>query len=313
MRTGTLMLGAVAAGLTALAVSTQATGDEPATGAAPDIQVEHFIGRVILVNGPETSLVVDDGEGIMKSPTIRETRTRYTVEGHGKRGPRNCRKRNGSLQMTWDGKMHPLEAFPTLTITAPDAISLAIELEGGEIDIANTSNLTLDFDGCGDGVIGDVADTLTVRIDGSADLSGGRASELDARIYGSGDMELGAITGYADLEIDGSGDMEFDSVGGGMDLKIDGSGDVSLGAIFGPVDIDINGSGDVEMDGGYASNLSIRIDGSGDVHMDGDVDAVSVLLKGSGGVYVARSNGIPDVRRSGSGDVQIGGRSYGHD
>ena len=53
--------------------------------------------------------------------------------------------------------------------------------------------------------------------------------------------------------------------------------------------------------------------GSGDVQFNGGADDVSVLLKGSGDVYVARSNGNRVVSRYGSGDVRIGSWRYDDD
>ncbi|HEY8582888.1 MAG TPA: DUF2807 domain-containing protein, partial [Capillimicrobium sp.] len=72
----------------------------------------------------------------------------------------------------------------------------------------------------------------------------GRAAELEARLNGSGDLELDDVEAERALvELDGSGDVDV-RASRLLDLRLDGSGDITY-AGDGEVREQLDGSGDI--------------------------------------------------------------------
>lgn len=122
---------------------------------------------------------------------------------------------------------------------------------------------------------------VTVRVS-APNLSG-------AAISGSGDMQVGPVTGDFSGRISGSGDMQVASVDApSLALSISGSGDMMVGGgRCGAGTIATTGSGDVDASRVRCETLSVATTGSGDV--------------------VAQATGTASLRTTGSGDIRVTG------
>ena len=110
-------------------------------------------------------------------------------------------------------------------------------------------------------------------------------NDLELKISGSGDMDLGLNADDLETRISGSGKLLLEGAVNDFDAEISGSGDVrAFGLVGEKVDIKITGSGDMEV---YATDkLDIKITGSGDVYYRGTPE-VNVDITGSGDVINA--------------------------
>jgi hypothetical protein len=109
--------------------------------------------------------------------------------------------------------------------------------------------------------------------------------DIELRISGSGEMDLGLVAENIDGKISGSGEMTLEGEAQHLDFDISGSGD--LHAFDLPVqtaDIEISGSGDAEVQ--VLEELDVRISGSGDVYYKG-FPVLNVNISGSGKVKSA--------------------------
>ena len=286
-------------------------GDEDerraSAAASADLVIKGYLGSVEIREGRSTSWDLDMGENLVPMVSVSEEGGRLIVDGGLDEGPRRCENndRRFELQME-DGPRRPISAFPELVITMPAGADYALEIMGGQMEMAGAANLSLDYFGCGDIKFGNVTDILNLAVYGSGDVEGGSSGPANILIRGSGDVVLGDIDGDADIRIYGSGDVDVGEISGDTTLKIQGSGDIGLGSVQNLLNVDVAGSGDVDIGSGLLAALNIDVLGSGDVQFNGEANDVSVLLKGSGDVYVARSNGNRVVNRYGSGDVRIG-------
>lgn len=272
-----------------------------------DLVITGYVGSVRIREGRALDWELDMGEGLVPAVSVSEQSGRLIVDGGLEEGPDRCENtdRRFELQME-DGPRRPISAFPELVITMPAGSDYALEIMGGQMEMAGAANLSLDYFGCGDVKFGDVTDILNLSVYGSGDVEGGSTGPAHILIRGSGDVVLGDIDGDAEIQIYGSGDVDVGEISGDTTLKIQGSGDIGLGSVQNLLTVDVAGSGDVDIGSGLLAALNIDVFGSGDVQFNGEANDVSVLLKGSGDVYVARSNGNRVVNRYGSGDVRIG-------
>lgn len=132
-------------------------------------------------------------------------------------------------------------------------------------------------------------ETVTeLAISGSGDITSENfliVDDLDLRISGSGDMDLGIEADDIDADITGSGDMALEGLGDFFDTRISGSGDIrAFDLEVDRAKINITGSGDVEIR--VITDLDVRISGSGDVEYKGN-PSVDVNISGSGRVVDA--------------------------
>lgn len=123
--------------------------------------------------------------------------------------------------------------------------------------------------GAGDLSVESVGGDIDADIAGRGDLSirGGRHGKVRARLTGSGDIRLGAVTGGLVARNFGSGDLRADSVDGGLDVEVAGQGDVVVATgRHGAVRAQTAGRGDVRL-GGVAQSLDAIVNGGGDVRV----------------------------------------------
>jgi len=173
--------------------------------------------------------------------------------------------------------------------------------------ITGSNRLDLDVSGCGDWVVGNVRDRLSVSNSSSASVRTGTAGQMA-------------------LQASGSGRIATRAAANGLDAGVSGSGEVVVEAASGPVRIHDSGSGDITVNGGQASSLDARVSGSGDVQFkgvtqdlqaglsgNGQIDAgvvthsLGVDISGSGDMKVQQASGTVRAHISGSGELHVAG------
>jgi len=126
---------------------------------------------------------------------------------------------------------------------------------------------SLEVSGSGDMIGQDVflVENIKLKVDGSGSIEVviDDATDVDARISGSGKIKLEGITNYIGAKISGSGDLEaYDLEANIGNIKISGSGDAEV-TVYDDLDVKIEGSGDVYYKGNPIINVDIT--GSGDL------------------------------------------------
>jgi len=126
---------------------------------------------------------------------------------------------------------------------------------------------SLEVSGSGD-IIGEndfTVGNIVLKVDGSGSVQVTLidAIDVDARISGSGKIDLKGNANYIGSKISGSGDLEaFDLETNIGNINISGSGDAEV-TVFDELDVKISGSGDVNYKGNPLVNVDIT--GSGDL------------------------------------------------
>jgi hypothetical protein len=126
-----------------------------------------------------------------------------------------------------------------------------------------------------------------VQVSGSGHLSladGADVCDLEARVSGSGDLDLGELAGCA------------------LEARVSGSGSLFGEGAVRSVDVDLSGSGELVLDGLVAEEAEIDVSGSGRGWFT-VLQSVDARISGSGRVIVYGSPVTRDVAVSGSGDV----------
>ncbi len=126
---------------------------------------------------------------------------------------------------------------------------------------------SLEVSGSGDmfGQDAFVVDDIDLKVDGSGsiDVALDNATDVYARIAGSGKIKLEGTTNHLGAKISGSGDLEaYDLEANTGDIKIVGSGDAEV-TVYDELNVKIEGSGDVYYKGNPIINVDIT--GSGDL------------------------------------------------
>lgn len=126
---------------------------------------------------------------------------------------------------------------------------------------------SLEVSGSGDifGQDNFLVEDIHLKVDGSGsiDVVIDDATDVDARISGSGKIILEGTTNYLGAKISGSGDLKaYDLEANIGNIKISGSGDAEV-TVHDELDVKIEGSGDVYYKGNPIINVDIT--GSGDL------------------------------------------------
>ena len=192
----------------------------------------------------------------------------------------------GAAMDHWFGSVEPFGGQPEVLVRTP--LDVTVDASGGSGGaIAHARNVDLTLSGCGDWVVGDVAQRLAIEVAGSSNVRTGSIGQLELRLHGSGDVATR-------------------DVASGLDAQINGSGDLMSASASGPVQIHVFGSGDVNIDGGRTPHLDLGVFGSGDVDYHGVVGDLDAVVAGSGDVHVAKVTGRVNKSTPGSGDVDVG-------
>jgi hypothetical protein len=112
----------------------------------------------------------------------------------------------------------------------------------------------------------------------------------------------------SDVSISGSGDMQVGAVTGDFSAHISGSGDMTIAAVDAPsLSIWLTGSGDLAVSGGTCRAGSFSTTGSGDIDAARvRCDTLTLSSTGSGDI-VAQATGTASLRTTGSGDIRVTG------
>jgi hypothetical protein len=162
---------------------------------------------------------------------------------------------------------------------------VSLESVASDSTIGKVSQASVSLGGSGKIAITDVAGELKLEIAGSGRVTSGHAGSVRADIAGSGDAQLG-------------------NVSGGVKIDIAGSGDFTAARVNGPVHVDIAGSGNVKIADGVADPLKVDILGAGDLYFGGTAVNPSISAMGSGNVHIRSYRG--KLSNDGMADVQIG-------
>ncbi len=199
-------------------------------------------------------------------------------------------------------------AFEGITLAGPDNIifttgsGYSIRAEGDDEAIGQ-----LRFKISGDEIkIGRESSGLSWGDSGSATIYISAPALRSAKLAGSGDMEIDAMTTESTkLSIAGSGNIRVARIEtASLNSKVAGSGNLTLAGKAESIDISIAGSGDISGKDLNAGSASISVAGSGDVELssDGSVDA---KVMGSGDVRI-HGDAQCKSRSMGSGDITCG-------
>jgi hypothetical protein len=268
------------------------------------IRVRGAAANVVVIpeDRADFEIAIDNSAGRAPMPEISTEDGRITIDGRLRGRVSDCGTTSVSLRGYGDVAVADL---PRITIRAPRTINM--ERGGaGSTEIGASEAVDLDFSGCGNATIGDVAGDLVIDLAGSGEVRAGAARSLNADVAGSGDITTGAIAEGANIDIAGSGTVTVGSLTGSLAADGAGSGNVSVqaGAIT-TADVDLAGSGDVDIVASVQS-LNVSIVGSGDVSVEGAVGDIDAEIAGSGGVSATSVTGSVRKEVWGSGDVQVG-------
>ena len=158
--------------------------------------------------------------------------------------------------------------------------TVSIQLPAGmAIDIKNAGSTNY--------VIGAVG-ALRARLAGSGYLTAVSATDLDIRIAGSSNVNLGQTNGPAKVKLAGSGDLRI--------------GNTEMPSFK----IDVRGSGKVTIDNGRIGTLTAAVAGSGTLKIMATVEDATLSTVGSGDIEVAKVTGTLASSKAGSGTIRAG-------
>jgi hypothetical protein len=257
--------------------------------AAPEVEIDHAVARVIVSPEPRADIKVDVVKTNPRLPIRVWTflgRT-YVDGGFAANRVRDCHGpvAQPSVYVVGIGRVDA-EALPQIVIHTPmDARVHA----GGAVfgQVGRSASLELSNAGCGAWLVGNVRGALKVNVAGSGDVHTGQAGSAELRTAGSGAI----VT----REIDGP--VEAMNVG---------SGDIEVASVRGPFRARIAGAGHVRVAGGHASLMQAYIAGAGNIALAGVADSLNASVVGSGDVRVSRVTGPVSKSVVGSGEVRVG-------
>jgi hypothetical protein len=320
---------AAAIGLGLAAVSVTAVAQPGSSDYSADaVSIENFIGTVEVRTGSSSriSLSITNPGEVAEDPQVNQSGNTLLIDGGQQLRGLNCNSRNGHMRFGRNWRSgHDIEEYPTLVITAPADLALAMRNSAFSAQTGALGSLDLAVRSCGNFNSEDIAGEVNLRISGSADVTTGSVGgDANVQISGSGDVIFDGISGSTMLAISGSGDVETGDVGGSaevdingsgdikfgrindLDLHISGSGDVDVGSINGAFETRVSGSGDVQVASGRAEPFEVSINGSGDIRFGGTAVNVTVRESGSGDVHIEEIEGSVDWRRNGRTVLRVG-------
>ncbi|MBC6980614.1 GIN domain-containing protein [Caulobacter sp. 17J80-11] len=272
-----------------------------AASAAPEVEIENAVARVVVIPEARSDIAVDVRQGRADLPQLTVSQRgggKVEIDGDLDRRIQGCNYHGGAS--TLDAAVNPPEnlvinvrGLPPVKLADAPLITLRVPMDvnidaGGAVfgSIGRSDSLELGAAGCGDWTVANSKGEMKISVAGSGDVAAGTSASLQASIAGSGDVRTGATQA--------------------LRASIAGSGDVRVARVDGPIDASIAGSGDVSVDAGRASRLKASIAGSGDVRFGGTADTLNASVIGSGDVRVGAVTGSISKSVMGSGDVVVG-------
>lgn len=262
--------------------------------AATGVDITGAAARLTVIAEDRGDVSIDVTAGArLAAPAVRLDGGRVVIDGGLNNRLRGCRSiglagpAQTTVQVTGVGWVR-VDELPQITMRVPRTLDLTSRgTVFATIGASNGGRVRLG--GCGDATI--------ARVNGPLDLT----------MMGSGDIDVGEVTGALRAQLDGSGDLTIAAALAGADLKLRGSGDLDLERIAGPLVADLDGSGDIRVGPG-ASEAQLSLQGSGDVVTGAVRGPLSARADGSGNVTVASVAGGPvQLALVGSGDVAVRG------
>lgn len=260
-----------------------------AAAAEPSFEIRHAAARVVVIPENRSDIKVEIVSSNAALPLELERRGDDVVlEGDLRRRISSCKVMFGktTVHVRGHGEV-TLEDLPQVVVRTP--MKARVGASGAVFgSVGRSEALELSNAGCGDWTVANVKGQLRVNQAGSGDTRVGRSGSFAGRIAGSGSVMAKEVDGPASIDIAGSGD-------------------VVVASVSGPLRANIAGSGDIRIDGGEASEVTVRIAGSGDVRFAGTAGDVHASVAGSGDVAVGKVTGQVTKSIIGSGDVTVGG------
>ena len=169
----------------------------------------------------------------------------------------------------------------TSTVRDRPKTTISIQVPAGmSIDIKNGGSTNY--------VVGAVGASLHARLAGSGYLTAVSATDLDIRISGSSNVNVGQTSGPAKVRIAGSGNFRI----GNTDMPT--------------LKIDVRGSGKFTIDNGRIGTLAASVAGSGALKIMATVQDATLSTVGSGNIEVAKVTGTLSSNKAGSGTIRAG-------
>lgn len=271
------------------------------------LRIRSAAANVIIIPEDRTdfSIEIDNSAGRVPMPQVSTSEDRVTIDGRLRGRIADCGPETIELRGYDDVAAADL---PRITIRTPRTLDLD-RSGAGSTEIGATTELTVDFSGCGNATIGVVSEELTIDLAGSGQIAASAAGSLDVDLAGSGDVTVGAVATGASVDIAGSGTVTIASLTGELSTDGAGSGEVVVeGGAITDASIDLAGSGDVRI-AAPIQTLDVSIVGSGDVDVQGAVGELDAEIAGSGNVTAQSVTGNTRRQVWGSGEVRVGGQS----
>ncbi len=206
------------------------------------------------------SIEIDNSRGRTPMPTVSSDDGRVTIDGQLRGRIEDCD--NGGARLRGYDNV-AAEDLPRITIHAPRALD--IDRGGaGSTEIGASQSLNLDFSGCSNATVADVAGTFKLDLAGSGHVQAAAARTVNADVAGSGELSLGAVVDGADIDLAGSGDIDIAAPVQDLTVSIVGSGSVDVTAAVGEINAEIAGSGGVRAQS-VTGTVHKEIMGSGNV------------------------------------------------
>lgn len=276
---------------------------EPTTFVAERLRIRHTAANITIIPEDRTDFSVEiDNPGQAPMPAVEVSEGRVVIDGQLRGRIGSCDE--GVVELRGYSDV-PSANLPRITIRTPRTLVASIG-DAGTTTIGATQALEVDFQGCGDATIADVTEHLNIDMSGSGDIRAANAGSAEVGLNGSGDIQVGTVSGDAEVDINGSGGVSLAAVNGALDMENSGSGSMSvLGGNITTASIELRGSGEARVAAPVA-DLNVNIYGSGDVDVEGAVGEVDAEIYGSGDVSVASVTGSTRKSVYGSGDVRVG-------
>jgi hypothetical protein len=171
--------------------------------------------------------------------------------------------------------------------------------------IAPANNLDLDNASCGEWVVDNVRDRLSVRNSGSGRVRAGEAGEMALATSGSGSILTRAAVRGLDARVSGAGGVRVEQASGPVQARVSGSGGIEIdGGAATELEARASGSGGIVFKG-VAQDVKSDLSGSGKMSVGGVTNSLGVGISGNGGVAVGQLSGTVRARISGSGSLRI--------
>ena len=291
------------------------------------IRVSDFVGRIeIAIGGEETAVLMEQGDNVRQVRFVQND-SMLVVSGERKSRKVDTYKLFKKSSPTADFTDY-LRSFPVLRISVPIGSTLEfdntvskitagdtnghVEIDDGYVEatIGNVKSAYVKVASAGGTSLGNVAEHLKVKVNGSGNFDAMSVGSARLVIGGSGDISIAETRGDATVDIGGSGDVSGGGVGGrlnakvngsgsiiftkvksGADLSIAGSGDIKLAALYGVARATIAGNGDIAIRDGKTEDLYVSIAGSGEFSHGGVSTNLVASIAGSGSIRVNRNEG----------------------